>query len=285
MEIASLIIIAICFLAIIIVKSKVLKAILFGLMATSFYTYVGYWVPQKETHPPKKVELTNDMSPEELAEKGRELVQAGGKGTCTNCHITPFSRAPKLEGVGALAKTRIKGMRDVDYLADSMYKPNDYVVPKFPAIMPKNPGNLKFKEVVAVIAYLQSLGGKPTVTLKNDLEWIKKKYGKPEQVTKTEKDVESDKLNGEQLLNKYGCGNCHKLNEPGKVLGPTLYDIGKKLSRQEIYQSIMDPDAVIPKGYQKGMMAPALSDFYKKATKKQINTMVDFLVSKKGEKK
>ncbi len=270
-------------LAAIITKSKVLKAILIGLIATTFYAYVGQWVPQKETHPPKKVKLTKNMTSEQLAEIGKVLVEAGGKGTCSNCHISPFSRAPKLEGIGTRAKTRINGMSDVDYLAESIYKPDAFVVPNFAPIMPAKPGNLKDKEVLAVIAYLQSLGGKPTVTLSKDLERLRKKYGTAKPSAPVAKDTASDKLSGKELFKKYNCHACHKLGEPGKLVGPSLYDVGKRLKREKIHESIMTPDAVIAEGYTKGMMKPALGNFYKKVTEKQIKVLVDFLASKKGK--
>jgi hypothetical protein len=49
-----------------------------------------------------------------------------------------------------------------------MYDPTAYVVPGFPPAMPpinKPPIGLTDQEILCVIAYLQSLGGTPTVTL------------------------------------------------------------------------------------------------------------------------
>jgi hypothetical protein len=50
-----------------------------------------------------------------------------------------------------------------------MYEPMAYVVPGFPPAMPpinKPPIGLTDREILCVIAYLQTLGGTPTVTLK-----------------------------------------------------------------------------------------------------------------------
>jgi cytochrome c len=139
------------------------------LATTVFYGYVGQMVPQKEVQPPQEIALKSDLTTPEMVNVGREIVT--GKGLCSTCHTfgkTGALRFPDLEGVGARAKTRIPGMTDVDYLAQSMYEPNTYIVPGFVAGMPtinQPPIGLNDQEILCVIAYLQSLGGTPTVTL------------------------------------------------------------------------------------------------------------------------
>lgn len=140
------------------------------LASTAFYGYVGQMVPQKEVHPPEEVALGGDLSAADLVKVGRQIME--GKGLCLTCHTlgkTGALRFPDLEGVGARAKTRIPGMSDVDYLAQSLYEPNVYVVQGFGPGMPvinQPPIGLTDQEILAVIATLQSLGGTPTVTLK-----------------------------------------------------------------------------------------------------------------------
>ena len=99
------------------------------LATTGFYAYVGQMVPQKEVQPPQETSLA---------------------------------------GVDARAMTRVPGLNDIEYLAQSMYEPTAFVVPGFPPAMPpinKPPIALTDSEILCVIAYLQSLGGTPTVTL------------------------------------------------------------------------------------------------------------------------
>jgi hypothetical protein len=139
------------------------------LATTGFYTYVGQMVPQKEVQPPKATLLGGDVSTAEMAKIGREIME--GKGLCLTCHTigkTGALRFPDLAGVDVRAQTRVPGLNDVEYFAQSMYEPRAFVVPGFPPAMPevnKPPIGLTDQEILCVIAYLQSLGGTPTVTL------------------------------------------------------------------------------------------------------------------------
>jgi mono/diheme cytochrome c family protein len=136
---------------------------------TAFYAYVGQMVPQKEVLPPQETNLTGNLTTAEMTNIGRQIME--GKGFCLTCHTigkTGALRFPDLAGVDARAKSRVAGLNDVEYFAQSMYEPTAFVVPGFPPAMPavnKPPIGLTDQEILCVIAYLQSLGGTPTVTL------------------------------------------------------------------------------------------------------------------------
>lgn len=140
---------------------------------TAFYTYVGQLVPQKEVLPPAEVAISKDMTPEQMAQVGRQIMD--GKGLCFTCHTMGKSgalRFPDLEGIGGRAASRIPGLSDVEYLAQSLYDPDVYIVPGFNPGMPaihKPPIGLTDEEILTVIAYLQSLGGTTTVTMQTKL--------------------------------------------------------------------------------------------------------------------
>ncbi len=140
------------------------------LATTGFYTYVGQMVPQKEVQPPKETALGGDMTTADMVKVGREIMD--GKGICLTCHTigkTGALRFPDLQGIGAKANSRVAGLSDVEYLAQSMYEPAAFVVPGFPPAMPpvnQPPIGLTDQEILCVIAALQTLGGTPTVTLK-----------------------------------------------------------------------------------------------------------------------
>jgi mono/diheme cytochrome c family protein len=139
------------------------------LATTGFYAYVGQMVPQKEVQPPQETALGGDMSTADMVKVGREIME--GKGLCLTCHTvgkTGALRFPDLAGVDSRAKSRVPGLSDVEYFAQSLYEPTAYIVEGFPPAMPpvnKPPIGLNDQEILCVIAYLQTLGGTPTVTM------------------------------------------------------------------------------------------------------------------------
>lgn len=143
---------------------------------TLFYTYVGQLVPQKELQPPPKVEISQDMTPAQLAKIGDGI--AHNKGLCLTCHTVGSKEAthryPDLAGVAERAKTRVAGLSQLQYFAQTLCEPNAFIVPGFNPGMPtinKPPVGLNDDELHAVIAWLESQGGEPTITLKDKLPY------------------------------------------------------------------------------------------------------------------
>ena len=140
------------------------------LLSTAFYTYVGQLVPQKEVQPPAETKMSAEMTTADLVATGKTVFE--GKGTCMTCHTIgktsgPF-RFPDLGGIGGRAATQEPGLDALTYLAKSLYHPDDFIVPGFSPGMPainKPPIGLTDDEIRAVIAYLESLGGTPAVTM------------------------------------------------------------------------------------------------------------------------
>jgi hypothetical protein len=139
-------------------------------LSTGFYTYVGQMVPQKEVLPPQETVIRSDLTTADMVKVGQEV--ANGKGLCFTCHTLgrtegPF-RFPDLAGVDVRAQSRVTGLSAVEYFAQSMYEPDRFIVPGFNPGMPtinKPPIGLTDQEILCVIAYLQTLGGTPSVTL------------------------------------------------------------------------------------------------------------------------
>jgi mono/diheme cytochrome c family protein len=139
------------------------------LVTTSFYAYVGQMVPQNEVQPPQATVIRSDLTTDDMVKVGREIMD--GKGLCFTCHTigrTGALRFPDLAGVAGRAAERVPGLSEVDYFAQSMYEPDFFIVPGFNPGMPtinRPPIGLTDQEILCVIAYLQSLGGTPSVTL------------------------------------------------------------------------------------------------------------------------
>ena len=65
------------------------------------------------------------MTTADMVKVGREIME--GKGLCLTCHTigkTGALRFPDLDGVDVRAKSRVPGLSDVEYLAQSMYEPD-----------------------------------------------------------------------------------------------------------------------------------------------------------------
>jgi cytochrome c5 len=146
------------------------------LATTAFYTYVGQMVPQKEVQPPQETVLAANLTTADMVTVGKQIME--GKGLCTTCHTigkTGALRFPDLDGVAGRAQTRVPGLSDVEYFAQSLYEPDAYIVPGFNPGMPvinKPPIGLTDQEILCVIAYLQSLGGTPSVTLQTTHRYL-----------------------------------------------------------------------------------------------------------------
>jgi hypothetical protein len=137
--------------------------------STAFYAYVGQMVPQNEVQPPEEIAIRADLTTPEMVEIGRGIAE--GKGLCRTCHTIGQSgalRFPDLAGVAGRAAERVQGLSALEYFAQSLYEPDSFVVPGFNPGMPvinRPPIGLTDQEILCVIAYLESLGGTPTVTL------------------------------------------------------------------------------------------------------------------------
>lgn len=142
---------------------------------TAFYGYVGQLVPQREVQPPQETVLRTDMTTADMVKIGGELMV--GKGLCLTCHTigkTGALRFPDLEGVAARATSRVPGLSEIEYFAQSIYEPGKFIVPGFNPGMPvinKPPIGLTDPEILCVMAFLQTLGGTPTITLQTSHQY------------------------------------------------------------------------------------------------------------------
>ncbi len=60
-----------------------------------------------------------------------------------------------------------------------------------------------------------------------------------------------DPVSGKVVFDKKGtCIKCHKIGEAGKEIGPSLTEIGSKLSKEAMFVSILDPSAGVSHNYE-----------------------------------
>lgn len=58
------------------------------------------------------------------------------------------------------------------------------------------------------------------------------------------------------------CVSCHQIGDTGRMLGPPLTTIGQKLSKEQLYQSILFPSTAILMGYENWMVRTKHGDVY-----------------------
>jgi mono/diheme cytochrome c family protein len=277
-----------------------LNVVLFSLEATLAYTIIGNLVPQIESRPQAELQLSPDATPEQLVKAGEQLFY--GKGTCALCHSIEASEAarcpmlgagPLGPAIGIRAEDRVKeadykgkAKDGTEYLIESLTHPQDYLVQGFPPIMPvinKPPIGLNNDEIAAVAAFLQSVqGGKVTVTPKMVAAFTGTEA--PAQPgTAAAQPVVATATNRppEQLIAELACVACHKFDEPGPLVGPSLWDIGARHDEAYIRQSILDPNAVIAEGFPPGLM---LQDLGQKMNAVEFERLVQWLEDHKGAK-
>jgi mono/diheme cytochrome c family protein len=256
------------------------------------FTLVTYILPQVEGEAPKETEVDLDsLTMDDFVALGQDLFE--GKGTCTLCHKpAPMGRAPDIQGedLVAAAKERLADSRyqgdakdAAAYIHESMVDPSKYVVAGWgqkgsndtvspmPAV-DKAPLQLSGVEIDAIIAYLQSKDGNDiTVELPTG-------DAAPLPVADAGGTAPAPVKTAEEAIAKYGCQACHSVLGTESAVGPSLVDVGARLDVEQIRQSILDPDAVIAEGFDKGMMP---QDFADKMMVRELQMIVQLLAGSK----
>jgi cytochrome c5 len=279
-----------------------LKVATLAVLTTLFYTYVGRLVPQKQVLPPAEIALSKDMTTEQMIVAGDQVMRE--KALCYTCHTVGQSgalRFPDLAGIGERAATRIPGMSDLEYLAQSLYHPDDYLVPGFNAGMPamnKPPISLTDDEILTVVAKLQSMGGTATVTMETRLPYSAGGGPAPAPApapeggdapgAPTEASTEAAPgsttpavpVGGQALYQRFRCADCHWLDRDGAPADGTegRTALGTGLERQGILTGILYVDESTPEGARK---KAALTDagLYRDATLQDLQALVDYVRS------
>ena len=236
-------------------NKSMLKVTAFGIAIIGFYIYITMYVSGLSGT--GGGESAGGVTPE----AGESVFW--GDGQCSTCHKVGSSgsatRGPDQEGLVSKADERAKelGMASgLDYIIESIVEPEKHVVHGYDKIMPKvydPPIMLSREKILAVIAYLQTLGGEADVPAimkyKDKIPEASKKKVKP-----WIPPVAVDAKEGEKIFfdetRPVTCGKCHVVNGKGEKVGPELTGIGAVQTPEYFLESILKPSAKIVKGYE-----------------------------------
>ena len=132
-------------------------------------------------------------------------------------------------------------------------------------------------EMMAVIAYLQDLGGADvTVEIPSDA-------GTEEPAAESQQAAPSGApraplANADAIMAQLACIACHKVAGQGGEIGPDLSSIGASRDREYLRRSILNPGADVAEGYPPGMMPPNYGD---QLYASELEMLVDHLAESK----
>jgi len=266
-----------------------------ALLVLGFFVAFANWIPQTRWQPPERRELGAEMSPRALAEVGARIVRERG---CLTCHtiepgvgVEGQGRGPNLSGVAARRADGVPagpGNR-IDYLAEALYEPGAHLVEGYADIMPPAtaaPSKLTYEEVVAVIAYLESLGGAPSARI-GDVPRPSGRAAEPAAASTVAAPAESGSDEPAALLARLQCLACHSLEPGERRLGPPLDGATLAAAAAErgmspeayLLEAIVAPGTFVRGDFPAGVM-PA--DYGERLKAAELYKIIDHLLSREG---
>jgi len=231
------------------------------------------------------------------AEVGKEIYF--GDGQCGTCHKVggegSATRCPDHEGVFATAFERMKETGDkspMEYLVNSIVDPQAYIVKGFGKIMPKvynPPIMLSQEKILAVLAYLQSLGGEEDIDAIMQFKDMIPEAGGGEggvEIKPWAPPLPADPVAGEKLFfdinGPAGCVKCHTIMNKGAKVCPDLTGIGAVQLPEYFVESILQPSAVIVNGFETVYLVDIDGVPYSGIIKRDTETELDLAVDEGG---
>ncbi len=273
-----------------------LRVMVFSVLVLLVYTGFANILPQVQSDPPAEEAVdTGAMDMAGLIAYGEDLFS--GKGTCTLCH-NDLGRAPDLLNLDLAEEFELRisdpkysgaarGMEGPEaveaYLRESLVEPSAYVVAGFGkkgtndtvSPMPAAdapPIEMNEVQLDALIAFLMDRAGlEPTVPLPSAAE-----APVEEEPAGADDGGEPPAATGAEAIEKYSCSACHDLEGSGADLGPPLDGIARRMSRGEIMQAILEPNAEIAEGYEPDLMP---GDFAEQMQASELLLIVDYLAN------
>jgi len=144
-----------------------------------------------------------------------------------------------------------------EYLVESLVDPSVHLVPGFKDEMPivyQPPIRLDPDELTSVVLYLQSLGGQPDSAAIAIPREVRLSRRASLAVTPWEPYLEGDSARGRELFfdtdGRARCAKCHRVGDEGGDIGPELTAVAGTRTVQSIVESLLQPSASIPAGYE-----------------------------------
>lgn len=230
------------------------------------------------------------------AEVGKEVFF--GDGQCYTCHkVGPegsATRCPDQEGLFTRAIGRAEetsAHSPLEYLVRSIVEPQEYIVKGFGKIMPKvydPPIMLSKEKILAVLTYLQTLGGDEDVEAVMKFKDMIPEGGKGEAEKPWEPPIVADPVAGEKLFfdinGPAGCVKCHTIMNRGASVCPNLTAIGAVQKPEYFLESVLQPSAVIVNGYETVYLVDTDGVPYSGIIKRDTDTEIDIAVDEGGSK-
>ena len=236
------------------------KLVFFVLATTAAFVYISNIIPQIKSEP-VVVRTAIGETAAELVAAGKAIFESD-RAVCLTCHSVgedPKARCPNQDGVGERAGLRIPGLSAAEYLVESVYDPNAFVVSGFPrdqmSPVNKPPIALTDDEILATLCYLNTLGGTTDQDFVDELRAAQEPWRQGlRQVSESGERARipifpGDSNRGAEVFEAQGCNRCHRVTAEGPEIGPDLSSIGAAQSPQYLLESVLNPRAVIVRGY------------------------------------
>src|SRR5437879_2929933 len=226
--------------------------IVLGVLA--LYTLIANKIPQVQSEVPKALNLSSNVTPEQLVSAGDQLFH--GAGGCTACHGLG-TRAPNLltdeKGlgpIGARCGKREPGKDCKAYLYESLVNPRPYLRAGYEPIMPEMGRILSPQQIWALVAFLESQSGTVDVTASD----IPAASGPAASAAPAASGGGGPGIAGGStepmtIIRGAGCTGCHKVGTEGGAIGPNLTHVGSRLSSALIRECILKPDTRVTNCY------------------------------------
>jgi mono/diheme cytochrome c family protein len=235
-----------------------LKTLFFVAGVLLFFSYIAFSIPSRPSLPPEegKINFAEVKTKDDLVSLGQKIFF--GKGQCALCHsIGPSetARCPNLAGIGAKLSR--------EFIYESLTQPSQYIYKQyefspakpFAAQMPqinKPPIGLSENELLAVIAFVQSTGGREYVTVD------------PSELVKPAAQVlvaSGDASKGQTIYKNLGCAKCHGIDgKKGEAGAPGLQLLAQKKDPLQLLSALQGGPPSKHQGFDARLTVKDLND-------------------------